>query len=132
MAAQDHGDAFLHRHPTHIRPQPPQSTGQDDPLLAVRPDVTTRTGTRTRTRTGSGHVVVAAAATAAAVDPRLLMVPAAISASCAFMLPVATAPNAIVFGTEKVTTSRMAREGFALNLLGGVAITLVCYFMLPR
>ncbi len=76
--------------------------------------------------------ILAAAATAAAVDPRLLMVPAAISASCAFMLPVATAPNAIVFGTEKMSTSRMAREGIALNILGAIAITLVCYFMLPR
>ena len=74
--------------------------------------------------------ILAAAAVAAKLDPRLLMVPAAISASCAFMLPVATAPNAIVFGTNKVTTQRMAREGFVLNLIGAFAITLVCYLML--
>jgi solute carrier family 13 (sodium-dependent dicarboxylate transporter), member 2/3/5 len=76
--------------------------------------------------------ILAAAATAAAIDPRLLMIPAAISASCAFMLPVATAPNAIVFGTGKFTTSRMAREGFALNLLGAAVITIVCVLLLPK
>lgn len=76
--------------------------------------------------------ILAAAATAAAVDPRLLMVPAAISASCAFMLPVATAPNAIVFGTERFSTRRMATEGFVLNLLGAAVITVVCYLLLPR
>jgi len=65
-----------------------------------------------------------------AIPPECLMVPAAISASCAFMLPVATVPNAVVFGTDYITTSRMAREGFALNLLGAVIITLICYFAL--
>ena len=41
------------------------------------------------------------------------------------MLPVATAPNAIVFGTEMVTTKTMAREGFALNIVGAIIITLI-------
>ena len=76
--------------------------------------------------------ILAAAAVAAAVDPRLLMVPAAMSASCAFMLPVATAPNAIVFGTGRFTTRHMAGEGFALNLIGALVVTLVCYLLLPR
>lgn len=76
--------------------------------------------------------ILAAAATAAAIDPKLLMVPAAISASCAFMLPVATAPNAIVFGTGKFPTKTMAREGFALNLIGTMAIAILCYLLLPR
>lgn len=74
--------------------------------------------------------ILAAAAIAAKVDPLLLMVPAAVSASCAFMLPVATAPNAIVFGTERFTTREMAREGFALNLMGAVVVTLVTYVIL--
>jgi len=65
-----------------------------------------------------------------AISPECLMVPAAISASCAFMLPVATVPNAVVFGTEYIPTSRMAREGLAVNLFGAVIITLVCYFSL--
>jgi sodium-dependent dicarboxylate transporter 2/3/5 len=60
---------------------------------------------------------------AAGVDPAVLMVPATLSASCAFMLPVATAPNAIVFGSGEVSTREMAREGLALNLLGVVVIT---------
>ncbi len=70
--------------------------------------------------------VLAAAGLAAGIDPAVLMIPAALSASCAFMLPVATAPNAIMFGTGMVTTKQMAREGFALNLLGAVLITGVC------
>jgi sodium-dependent dicarboxylate transporter 2/3/5 len=72
--------------------------------------------------------VLAAAATGADVPPQLLMIPAAISASCAFMLPVATAPNAIVYATERLTIARMAREGFALNLIVGVIVATVCYF----
>jgi len=70
--------------------------------------------------------VLAAAGLAAGIDPAALMIPAALSASCAFMLPVATAPNAIVFGTGMVSTRQMAREGFALNLLGAAMITGVC------
>jgi len=72
--------------------------------------------------------LLAATAVAAAIDPRLLMVPAAMSASCAFMLPVATGPNAIVFGTGKFTVKAMVREGVALNFIGVLAITCVCYF----
>lgn len=74
--------------------------------------------------------ILAAAALAAELDPLLLMVPAAMSASCAFMLPVATAPNTIVFSTGRFRTSLMAREGFALNLSGAVVITVVCYLLL--
>lgn len=74
--------------------------------------------------------VLGAAAIAAGLDPKLLMIPAALSASCAFMLPVATAPNAIVFGTGQVKASRMAREGFGLNLAGVVIVTLCCYALL--
>jgi len=70
------------------------------------------------------------AAVAFKLDPALLMVPAAISASCAFMLPVATAPNAIVFGTNRFPTRTMVREGFALNLIGAVVITATCYLLL--
>lgn len=72
--------------------------------------------------------ILASAALGAGIDPALLMVPAAMSASCAFMLPVATAPNAIVFGSGHVTVANMVREGLTLNLIGVVVITLVCYF----
>ncbi|MCB1707861.1 MAG: anion permease, partial [Halioglobus sp.] len=62
--------------------------------------------------------------------PELIMVPAAMSASCAFMLPVATAPNSVVYGSGQVTTARMAREGIWLNLLGVAIISSVCYITL--
>ena len=74
--------------------------------------------------------ILAAAALGAGIEPALLMLPAALSASCAFMLPVATAPNAIVFGTGRIRVEQMVREGFALNLMGAAAITAVIYFWL--
>lgn len=74
--------------------------------------------------------ILAAAAIAAEIDPALLMVPAAMSASCAFMLPVATAPNTIVFSTGRFTTALMAREGSVLNFIGVVIISLTCYLLL--
>lgn len=61
------------------------------------------------------------------VDPKLLMVPAALSASCAFMLPVATAPNAIVFGSKKLSIKDMVRNGGVLNLIGVFVIAGFCY-----
>jgi len=74
--------------------------------------------------------VLAAAALAAGIAPELIMVPAAMSASCAFMLPVATAPNSVVFGSGLISVSRMAREGVLLNLLGAAVISVVCYTLL--
>ena len=61
------------------------------------------------------------------LHPYMLIVPAAIAASCAFMLPVATPPNAIVFGSGHVTIQQMIRAGLSLNLLGVVLITLLAY-----
>lgn len=74
--------------------------------------------------------ILAAAALGAGIDPMLLMVPAAMSASCAFMMPVATAPNAIMFGTGRFTTRDMASEGFVLNLTGALVISLLIYLLL--
>jgi sodium-dependent dicarboxylate transporter 2/3/5 len=74
--------------------------------------------------------VLAAAAVAAGIAPELIMVPAAMSASCAFMLPVATGPNTVVFSSGLVSTARMAREGFLINLLGVAVISSVCYILL--
>ena len=65
-------------------------------------------------------------------DPLMLMVPAAIAASCAFMLPVATPPNAIVFGSGQVTIPVMARKGFAMNVMGIVLITILVYTVFGR
>lgn len=69
--------------------------------------------------------VLAATAIATGIEPMLLMVPAALSASCAFMLPVATAPNAIVYGSQLISVKDMVRAGFVLNLVGAVVITVV-------
>ncbi|NVJ65957.1 MAG: SLC13/DASS family transporter [Gammaproteobacteria bacterium] len=74
--------------------------------------------------------VLAAAGQAANIDPALFMVPAAISASCAFMLPVATGPNAVIFSSERLTVEQMVRNGFVLNLLGVLAISSVIYFLI--
>ncbi len=71
--------------------------------------------------------IVGAAATAMNVHPFLLMIPATMAASAGFMLPVATPPNAIVFGSGYLTISQMAKAGFVLDLLGAAIITLVVY-----
>lgn len=68
--------------------------------------------------------ILVSAGIASGMDPKLWMVPAALSASCAFMLPVATAPNAIVFGSERVPAQEMMRTGFVINLVGVVTISL--------
>ncbi len=62
-------------------------------------------------------------------DPMTLLIPAAFAATCAFMLPVGTPPNAIVFGTGAVTIAQMARGGVVLNIIGIVLITLFCYMI---
>ena len=76
--------------------------------------------------------VLAAAAVAAGLEPTLLMVPAAMSASCAFMLPVATAPNAVIYGTGRIRIATMFREGLVLNFAGAVTITGLMWLLLPR
>ncbi len=73
--------------------------------------------------------VLASVAVAMRMDPLLLMIPATLSASHAFMMPVATPPNAIVFGSQRLRIADMARAGFLINLLGVVIITTVFYFI---
>ncbi len=68
-------------------------------------------------------------AVAIKVNPLLLMIPATLSASCAFMLPVATPPNAIVFGSGEVKMGDMIRVGFVMNLVGIVLITIFIYVL---
>ncbi len=74
--------------------------------------------------------LLAAVAAGTGVKPELLMIPAVISASCAFMLPVATAPNAIIYGTGRISISQMAREGVVLNILIAFIVAGVCWVML--
>jgi sodium-dependent dicarboxylate transporter 2/3/5 len=75
--------------------------------------------------------VLAGLALTIGVNPLLLMLPATISASMAFMLPVATPPNAIIFGTNKIRILDMARTGLILNLIGILLVTLLTYFWAP-
>ena len=74
--------------------------------------------------------ILGAVSTASGIEPTLLLIPAAISASCAFMLPVATMPNAVVYGTGEFSIKRMVKEGFALNLVGTLVVTTICYSIL--
>lgn len=73
--------------------------------------------------------VMAAAAVTLGQNPLLLMLPAALNASFAFMLPVATPPNAIVFSSAWLDIRTMAKTGFTLNLLGVVLVTALMYIL---
>ncbi len=100
-------------------------------MLAICLTVTFLTETTSNTATATLLMpILAAAAIGAAIDPKLFMIPAAMSASCAFMLPVATAPNVIVFSTGRFSIETMAKEGFALNVLGAFTITGLCFLLL--
>jgi sodium-dependent dicarboxylate transporter 2/3/5 len=73
--------------------------------------------------------ILAALAVALQLNPLLLMIPGTISCSLAFMLPVATPPNAIVFGTDRLQVSDMARTGLVLNLVGTLTVVLGIWFL---
>jgi sodium-dependent dicarboxylate transporter 2/3/5 len=73
--------------------------------------------------------ILASVAVAMKSNPLLLMIPATLSASCAFMMPVATPPNAIIFGSGRIKIAEMARVGLAINLIGVLVISLVFYFL---
>ena len=75
--------------------------------------------------------VLAALALELGISPVTLTVPVALAASCAFMLPVATPPNAIVFGSGRLTIPQMAKAGLVMNLVGIVLLSLVALFLAP-
>ena len=75
--------------------------------------------------------VIGAMAVESGIDPMLLCIPITLAASCAFMLPVATAPNAIVFSSGKITVPQMARVGFLVNCFGILLITAVSLWWAP-
>ncbi len=74
--------------------------------------------------------ILAAIAAGTGLAPEMLMIPAVISASCAFMLPVATAPNAIIYGTGRISIARMAREGVMLNVIIALIVSTMCWLLL--
>ncbi len=75
--------------------------------------------------------VVAAVALALDHPALLLVVPVTLAASCAFMLPIATPPNAIVYSAEKITIPQMMKAGFAINLLAIGTISLIATLLVP-
>ncbi len=72
--------------------------------------------------------ILAGLAVSIETNPLLLMLPATIAGSLAFMLPVATPPNAIIFGSKRITVLQMAKTGFVLNLMGIVIVTLITFY----
>ncbi|UMZ73673.1 SLC13 family permease [Natranaerofaba carboxydovora] len=75
--------------------------------------------------------IMASMAAAMEVHPYALMITAATAASYAFMLPVATPPNAVVFGSGYITIPQMAKAGVWLNLIAIIAVTIMVYLYLP-
>jgi len=71
--------------------------------------------------------ILASIATQVKMNPLLLMIPATLSASCAFMLPVATPPNAIVFGSGRIRIIDMAKTGILINILGIFIVATLFY-----
>ena len=91
-------------------------------LMIYLTEITSNTAT-----TATMVPLLAALAPGLGLHAYMLIVPATIAASCAFMLPVATPPNAIVFGSGHVTIPQMCRAGLWLNMIGIVLITVLAY-----
>jgi solute carrier family 13 (sodium-dependent dicarboxylate transporter), member 2/3/5 len=72
--------------------------------------------------------ILASTAKATGIDPALLMLPAALAASLGFMLPVATAPNAVAYATGKISNRTMLREGWMVDVIGVLVVSVVAYF----
>jgi len=91
-------------------------------LIMLLTELTSNTAT-----TATFLPILASLAIGFGLSPIFLIVPAAIAASCAFMLPVATPPNAIVFGSGKISIPQMCKAGIWLNVIGVVLITSLTY-----
>lgn len=109
--------------------------GRDQPAIVVVAAVTLMMVFLTEFTTNVATVaatmpLLASLAIALEVDPRLLMVPATIAASCGFMMPVGTPPNAIVFGTGRVRVERMAGYGAILNVTGMILVVAAAYLVM--
>ena len=75
---------------------------------------------------------MASIAAEAGFAPIMLAAPAALAASCAFMLPVATPPNAVVYGSGLIRIPQMVRAGFWLNLIAIALVTVIALWLAPR
>ncbi|AIC96433.1 SLC13 family permease [Shouchella lehensis] len=95
-------------------------------LIMMLTEITSNTATATMILP-----VVAALAVAIDIHPFALMIPCAMAANCAFMLPVGTPPNAIIFGTGKLKIIEMVRAGFWLNVFATIIIVLSVYYIVP-
>ncbi|HEX6923197.1 MAG TPA: DASS family sodium-coupled anion symporter [Bacillales bacterium] len=95
-------------------------------LVIFLTEITSNTATSTMM-----YPIMASLALALGVHPYALMVAAGVAASCAFMLPVATPPNAVVFGSGYLRIPDMAKAGLLLNIIGIILIPLAVYFWLP-
>jgi sodium-dependent dicarboxylate transporter 2/3/5 len=94
-------------------------------LITFLTEITSSTATATLMLPILGELAIATG-----MKPESVMIAGTISASCAFMLPVATAPNVIVFAAGGIKTGEMARNGFVINLFAAVLIAAVTYVML--
>lgn len=95
-------------------------------LVIFLTEITSNTATATMM-----FPIMASLALALDVHPYALMIAAGLAASCAFMLPVATPPNAVVFGTGLIRIVDMVRAGFWLNVFSTIIITILIYNFLP-
>ena len=75
--------------------------------------------------------ILASASFSLGLHPFVIMISATIAASCAFMLPVATPPNAVVFGSGYLKIKDMVKTGLLMNLISIVVVTLYIYYILP-
>jgi len=94
-------------------------------VMTFLTEITSNTATTTMVL----PILAAVAVGSLGVNPLLVMIPATISASCAFMLPVATPPNAIVFSSGMIPMSRMASIGVFINFMGAFPVLLVVEFL---
>ncbi|MDX1591574.1 MAG: SLC13 family permease [Balneolaceae bacterium] len=100
-------------------------------LLCVIAIVVFLTEITSNTATAAAFLpILASSALGIGQNPMLFVIPAAIAASCAFMLPVATPPNAIVYGSGKVTIPHMAKAGLWLNIFVSILLTIACYTLI--
>ena len=95
-------------------------------LFVFLTEMTSNTATATM-----GMPIMAGIASGVGADPMALMAAAALSSSMAFMMPVATPPNAIVFGSGRITIGQMMRAGWWLNIIAIVLVTIVSYYVVP-